>query len=96
MKDPKDLPPEFKDLRRRAEKEIKADAIAPEAMSPAECARLIHELRVQQTELEMQNEELRQAQAQLADPGTNMPTSMTLHRWAISPWMSGAGSWRPT
>ena len=67
MTDNKDLPPEFKDLRRRAEEEIKAEHVEPEAMSQDECVRLIHELRVHQIELEMQNEELRQAQAQLAE-----------------------------
>ena len=67
MRDTKDLPPEIKDLRQRAEEEIKAETLEPEAMSPAECVRLIHELRVHQIELEMQNEELRQAQDQLAE-----------------------------
>ena len=36
---------EVKDLRRRAEEEIKAEHIEPEAMSQEECARLIHKLR---------------------------------------------------
>ena len=90
MRDSKDLPPEIKDLRQRAEEEIKAETLEPEAISQAECIRLIQELRVHEIELEMQNEELQQARAQLASPGTNMPTSMTSHRWAISPWTSGA------
>ena len=54
-------------MRQRAEAEIKAETLEPEAMSQEECIRLIHELRVHQIELEMQNEELRQAQAQLAE-----------------------------
>ena len=61
----KDLPLKIKDLRQRAEAEI--EAIESEEMSPAECVRLIHELRVHQIELEMQNEELRRAQEQLTE-----------------------------
>jgi PAS domain S-box-containing protein len=67
MKDPKDLSPDFSDLRRRAEERLEAESISPEALSPAEAARLIHELQVHQIELELQNEELRQAQVQLAE-----------------------------
>jgi PAS domain S-box-containing protein len=67
MKDPKDLPPDLTDLRRRAEEQLAAEAISPEELSPAKAARLIHELRVHQIELEMQNEELRLSQARLEE-----------------------------
>ena len=57
------------DLRRRAEESTRErTAQAPEnlrALSLAETRRALHELRVHQIELEMQNEELRQAQEQL-------------------------------
>jgi PAS domain S-box-containing protein len=67
MTDIKDKPPDFSDLRRRAEARLKAEAVSTEEMTPAECARLVHELQVHQIELEMQNEELRQAQARLEE-----------------------------
>ena len=66
MTDSKDLPPEFQDLRRRAEELIREE-LRPEDLSPDECRLLIQELRVHQIELEMQNEELRQAQERLAE-----------------------------
>ncbi len=54
-------------LRQRAEarlpQALSADAI--EAIAPESAARILHELRVHQIELEMQNEELRDAQAAL-------------------------------
>lgn len=57
------------DLRRRAEELARAEA-APsaedsEAFSPEAARRSLHELRVHQIELEMQNEELRRAQVEL-------------------------------
>ncbi len=67
MKDPKDPPPDFSELRRQAEKRLQELSLDPEALSPEECVRLIHELQVHQMELEMQNEELRQTQAQLTE-----------------------------
>ena len=67
MTDPKDRLPDFSDLRRRAEALLEAEAIPPEELSPAQAASLIHELRVHQIELEMQNDELRLSQARLEE-----------------------------
>jgi PAS domain S-box-containing protein len=53
-------------LRRRAEEKFGANhAAAPETLSPEETKQLLHELRVHQIELEMQNEELRTTQNEL-------------------------------
>ncbi len=51
------------DLRRRAEERARAEAHRPEL--PADASRMLHDLRVHQIELEMQNEELRRAEAAL-------------------------------
>ncbi len=56
------------ELRKQAEKKFQAAQHVPEdlaALSPAEVRRTLHQLRVQQIELEMQNEELRTAQVDL-------------------------------
>jgi len=53
-------------LRRRAEERLRAlEGAAPEAAAAPATAALVHELRVHQVELEMQNEELRRAQVEL-------------------------------
>jgi PAS domain S-box-containing protein len=70
MKDPKDLPPDYTDLRRRAEERIALEAIPSEELSVDQAARLIHELQVHQIELQMQNEELRRSQAELEESRT--------------------------
>lgn len=58
-----------KDLRQRAEKSanVKADLTPEEiaALTPSEIEHLLHELRVHQIELEMQNKELRQTHVAL-------------------------------
>jgi two-component system cell cycle sensor histidine kinase/response regulator CckA len=57
------------DLRRRAEKLAREKAAltpeGPEPLSPDAARSLLHDLRVHQIELEMQNEELRRAQVEL-------------------------------
>ena len=50
------------ELRRQAEERLRLETSLPEEISPAEAQKLIHELRVHQIELEMQNQELRRAQ----------------------------------
>jgi PAS domain S-box-containing protein len=57
------------DLRRRAESILKesADVLEEEDLSSENAQKLVHELQVHQIELEMQNEELRQAQLALEE-----------------------------
>lgn len=54
-------------LRQRAEQLIRADCTAIAEMPSADIQTLVNELRVYQTELEIQNEDLRQAQTRLAE-----------------------------
>ena len=61
-------PLDSSELRRRAERRMAprpADAEDIAGMSPADMAEMIHELRVHQIELKMQNEELRRIQSEL-------------------------------
>jgi PAS domain S-box-containing protein len=53
------------DLRRQAEAALAARPAGKTPTDPAEIERLVHELRCQQIELEMQNEELRRTQVKL-------------------------------
>jgi PAS domain-containing protein len=64
---PDQPPPDFSDLRRRAEELLRQEHLAPEDLSPEDAARLIHELQVHQIELEMQNDELRSTQTRLEE-----------------------------
>jgi PAS domain-containing protein len=54
--------PNANELRRRAEAKLKLKPPVLEEVASREVLKLIHELQVHQIELEMQNEELRQAQ----------------------------------
>ncbi|MBM4294048.1 MAG: PAS domain S-box protein [Deltaproteobacteria bacterium] len=63
----KNKDPQAQKLRRQAEAIVKSCALPEESLPPEEAARLIHELRVHQIELEMQNDELRQAQTRLEE-----------------------------
>ncbi|MBT3192671.1 MAG: PAS domain S-box protein [Verrucomicrobia bacterium] len=54
------------DLRQRAEDLLDANPETTPVLSTAEVQRVVHELQVHQIELEMQNEELRQAHVELA------------------------------
>ena len=58
------------DLRRRAEKQMQttpADSEEIAGMSSKDMAKMVHELRVHQIELKMQNEELRRIQEDLEE-----------------------------
>jgi PAS domain S-box-containing protein len=57
-------------LRRAAEKRMRSQAGQPKEISVEDARGLIHELRLHQIELEMQNEELRQAHALLEESRT--------------------------
>lgn len=62
------MPDKAGDLRRRAEEKLRTvDAPAPEELSLGEVRVMVHELRVHQIELEIQNEELRRAQLALEE-----------------------------
>jgi PAS domain S-box-containing protein len=69
MTGPNDRPKDAAELRLRAEEKARVRAASSpenvEALSPEETRRTLHELRVHQIELEMQNEELRRAQVEL-------------------------------
>ena len=53
------------DLRRAAEKRLKESSVSDKLLSQAELQRLQHELQVYRVELEIQNEELSSAMAEL-------------------------------
>jgi PAS domain S-box-containing protein len=55
-------------LRQRAEEQARTmEPISPSTQTPEALEHMLHELRVHQIELEMQNEELRRAQAEIED-----------------------------
>ena len=56
---------EISDLRMRAEEMLRKQLEALDKIPPADVQRLVHELRVHQIELEMQNDELRRTQQEL-------------------------------
>ena len=56
---------EISDLRLRAEEMLRKQLEALDKIPPADVQRLVHELRVHQIELEMQNDELRRTQQEL-------------------------------
>ena len=57
---------EISDLHQRAEEMLLKEHGELDNLPPADVQRVVHELRVHQIELEMQNEELRRAQQELA------------------------------
>ena len=72
------------DLRHRAETRLATQANAGmDAFMSETTERLVHELRVHQIELELQNEELRQTQEALEWSHARYSTSTTSPPWGI-------------
>ena len=62
---------EMKELRRKAELGLRHEKLSIDSLSDEDVLKTVHELRVHQVELEMQNEELRNAQLELEDSRNN-------------------------
>jgi PAS domain S-box-containing protein len=66
MREKPSVPARALNLRKRAEEKARTDDVkTKESLSPEDARQLLHELRVHQIELEMQNEELRRTQEAL-------------------------------
>lgn len=63
----KNLPPNLKEIREKAENLIKEKGLSEEDYSKRDLKQIIHDLQVHQIELELQNEELRATQKKLED-----------------------------
>ncbi len=61
---------ELEELRQHAERKLQTETLPLEQMSEEDVAATVHELRCHQIELEMQNEQLRQAQDELEESRT--------------------------
>ncbi len=76
MSKPKNTPAEAAELRRRAEKRLQQqETSSARPQADQDLRRLVHELQVHQVELEMQNEELRQARQEI-DAGLEKYTDL--------------------
>ena len=67
---PQKQPKQSDSLRKEAEKRIESGLAVADEMLADDATKLVHELRVHQIELELQNEELRNALRQLEESGT--------------------------
>ncbi len=85
-------------LRERAERLLQGgpDADWRGGLSEHDFMRLVHELQVHQIELELQNEELRQAQLEPGRARTVTQTCTISRRWATCPFRPKGPSRAPT
>ncbi len=87
----------FTILRQRAEDVLKGQSVELDDLSSDDFQYLLHELQVHQTELNLQNEELRQVQLELRSPqGTAILISIILRHAGTVPSIATTAFWKPT
>ncbi len=90
-------PPTASDLRCEAERRLRDKMVAPpKGMADVDVRELLHELQVDQIELEMQGEELQRAHAEAREAAEKYYDLFDFAPVGYFLWDHGRGSWKST